>query len=224
VFSVNLFPDRAKRAYSIYSRPILSIYDVMVYGIANPLIWRCSNSILKANFEKNMGQNHLDVGVGTGFLLDKVEYAASKDDFSLSLLDMNEDCLHRTKKRLQRYNPETINHNILEPLDPSIKLFDSISVNYLIHCIPGSLKEKCEILTNLKTALTEDGVIFGATILSINNTPNLLTRCVLRFYNYIGLFNNMEDEKEALESELKNIFSNVEMNVIGNVAVFSARD
>jgi len=222
--SAKLFPDRTKRAYSIYSRKIISIYDLMVYGIANPYIWFCPNTILQANFERYMTSNHLDVGVGTGYLLNKAADAANEADFTLSLLDMNQDCLNKTELRLQRYNPSTIVHNILEPLDSSASVYESISVNYLIHCIPGSLNEKCQIISNLKAALDKNGVIFGATILGIKSAPKFHTRCVLRFYNFIGLFNNIDDDKNALERELKKIFSNVEIRVVGSVALFSARD
>jgi len=216
------FNERIERAHEFYSRRVLGIYDFMVYSFANPFVWCCPNENLLTQYKKNISANHIDVGVGTGYLLDNCNCTST--GFSLTLMDINQDCLNTTENRLRRYNPRTILQNVFEPLQPDAGKYDSIGVNYLLHCVPGTLKEKCTIISNLKSALNKDGVIFGSTILGINDTPNLTARCLMRIYNYAGIFNNLADNVCELEIELGHLFANVEIQIVGNVALFSARD
>ena len=55
-----------------YGRLGLHFYDAGVLGLSSLLLWRCPSSRVLAQYQANVSANHLDVGVGTGYFLDKV--------------------------------------------------------------------------------------------------------------------------------------------------------
>jgi len=213
---------RVVKNHWVYSRIILRVYDFMVYVVANPLIWNCPNKLLIGHFKDHTGTKHMDVGVGTGYLLKKADIGLP--GFNLTLMDSNESCLNYAENILNRYEPTIIKKDVFDSSPIIEEEFDSISVNYVLHCLPGSMKQKCSVLRNLKKSLSNKGVVFGSTILGIQDTPNLTARMLMRAYNSIGLFHNLTDELCELETELKVIFESVEITVVGNVAVFVLKD
>ena len=64
--------------------------------------------------------------------------------------------------------------------------------------------------------------MFGATILGKGINHNFLAKKLLAIYNSKKIMNNINDEKEILLNELQNRFSNVQLKVIGCVALFVA--
>ena len=63
--------DAAAAGTAAYSKPLLSIYDLWVLGFSNTFVWRCRTSIILAFYNQHVSGNHLDVGVGTGYYLDR---------------------------------------------------------------------------------------------------------------------------------------------------------
>jgi hypothetical protein len=60
--------------------------------------------------------------------------------------------------------------DIMRPLpllsaDAAPMKFDSISLFYLLHCMPGPPSAKASIFRHLKNNLSPNGVLYGATIL-----------------------------------------------------------
>ena len=94
--------DPAEAGQAIYSPAFLRAYDALVYGFNHPLLWRCSKRRLVENYEGHIGARHLDVGVGTGALLDACRFPAAEPP-RLTLLDMNPNSLATTAARLARY-------------------------------------------------------------------------------------------------------------------------
>lgn len=168
-------------------------------------------------FEEFASTNHLDVGVGTGYYL---KNHLSQIERRVGLLDLNENSLESKANAIQHFKPEVYRANVLEPLTLSCDKFDSISINYLLHCLPGSLLEKGIIFDNLKEILNEGGVLFGSTILGQGVPKNRFAEKLMNLYNKKGIFCNSKDELATLKQALEKHFSNVSIHVVGCVALF----
>src|SRR6266496_5358882 len=125
---------------AIYNRGILSVYDLGVLKLSNQWAWRCPSPLILDFYNEHISSNHLDVGVGTGYFLDKCRFPSA--DPRIALLDLNPNSLHVTAERLRRYRPSTHLANVLEPLALDLPKFDSLALNYLLHCLPGNLQHK----------------------------------------------------------------------------------
>jgi hypothetical protein len=140
------------------------------------------------------------------------------------LADLNPNSLQVAAKRLQRYHPRATIANVLKPL-PIEAEFDSIAVNYLLHCLPGNLSDKGVVLKNLKPLLSENGgVVFGTTILGAGVRQNALARILMRVYNSKGIFGNSHDRAADLERILKENFRGSIIHVVGCAAFFAGRN
>lgn len=60
----------------VYTKRILSAYDIIVLGISNRYIWKCPSSKIEQHYNTNVTSNHLDVGVGTGYFLNRCEFSS----------------------------------------------------------------------------------------------------------------------------------------------------
>lgn len=212
-------PD-AEAGQAVYTRPILSVYDIWVLGISNHFIWRCPTRRLRQLYHKYVSSEHLDVGVGTGYYLDKC--SPKKGYERLTLLDMNQNSLDKTAGRIHRYSPELFRANVLEPLTMAAKPFQSIAVNYLFHCLPGSLPEKGIILDHLAPWLAPDGLLFGATLLGKGVKHTKRAQSLMAFYNEKGIFSNLDDSLDDLHRILDDRYQNYQVEVIGCCALFVA--
>lgn len=209
-----------QKAASIYSKLTLSIYDILVLGFSNTLLWQCPTQLLLDHYNKHISLNHLDVGVGTGYFLDKCQFPRSLHNPNIHLLDLNPNSLEVTAKRINRYHPTIYEANILEPLALKLPKFDSIAINYLLHCVPGNLQTKEIVFKNLIPLLNEHGSIFGSTILGKNTKPNFFATKIMNFYNTKGIFNNLNDDYAGLEKILQKNFKTYSIKLVGCVAVF----
>ena len=210
----------AEAGAAIYTRQTLSAYDFVVLKLSNRLAWKCPSSLILDFYNDHITANHLDVGVGTGYFLDKCRFPSPTPH--IHLLDLNRNSLEATAQRLQRYQPTTHRANILEPVQLDAK-FDSIALNYLLHCLPGTMRGKGVVFTNLKPLLNPGSVIFGTTILGQGTQPNALARSLMRLYNARGVFGNAQDNLADLENHLKANFRETSTKVVGCVAFFSGR-
>lgn len=57
-------------------------------------------------------------------------------------MDLHAKSLDFAAKRISRYSPETYRQDILEPVSIDIPEFDPGRINYLLHCLPGTITEK----------------------------------------------------------------------------------
>lgn len=206
---------------AIYSRSVLSIYDIWVLGISNSFIWKCPSSRILSLFNQHVSANHLDVGVGTGYFLDRCKFPAANP--RVALMDLNENSLHAAAARISRYKPEIYKHNVLEPVTQSIASFDSISVNYLFHCLPGPLSQKGVLLDYLHPLLNENGVLFGSTILQGDVKRGYPARKLMGVYNKKGIFSNTQDDLQSLQQSLSKRYREFGVEVQGCVALFWGR-
>ncbi|MBM3544633.1 MAG: class I SAM-dependent methyltransferase [Alphaproteobacteria bacterium] len=207
------------RAHAVYTPLNLYFYDLLVHGLSNHLAWRCPTRRLSALYEANLSGNHLEAGVGTGFFLD---HTGEGRIGRLVLLDINRHCLDCAARRLARFNPTLVQANLLAPIATSLAPFDSVSLTYVLHCLPGRMHEKLATLDYLRPLMNEKAVLYGATILGRGITPNLAARRLLALYNAKGVFNNYEDDLESLTAGLRQRFGHVAIETQGCVALFRA--
>ena len=163
--------------------------------------------------------NHLEAGVGTGYFLDKTADARVS---RLVLLDINRHCLERAARRLARFKPELYQVDLLAPIDLGLAPFMSVGLTYVLHCLPGRMREKLVAIDHLRPLLGKGAVLFGATILGLGIAPNRAARALLDLYNAKGVFNNRADDLTALRHGLQQRFDEVDVECEGCVALFRA--
>ncbi|WP_018504963.1 class I SAM-dependent methyltransferase [Parafrankia discariae] len=205
-----------------YNRWVLAAYDIGVLGISNRFVWRCPTERLRRLYDGHASARHLDIGVGTGYYLDKARWPTPNP--AVTLVDLNENALRTASTRIRRFAPRTAVHNALEPVGelPGAP-FDSVGVNYLLHCMPGDLEIKTgQLLTSIRPAMSPQAVLFGSTILATAAKLSRPARTLLAFYNRKGVFHNVDDHAEALDRALGAAFANHRVELIGGVATFVA--
>jgi 2-polyprenyl-3-methyl-5-hydroxy-6-metoxy-1,4-benzoquinol methylase len=213
--------EQVQAGQAAYTQSALAVYDILVLGISNRYVWKCPSARIKAHYDRHISANHLDVGVGTGYFLDRCKFPPETP--RVALMDLNPNTLDFASKRISRYIPEIYTHNIFDSISTNIRQFDSVGVNYLLHCLPGSISEKAVVFDNLKALMTRNAVIFGSTILQGMAPRNWAAKRLMRLYNKKRIFSNTADDLESLEEALNQRFDNVEVELIGCVALFSGR-
>lgn len=210
-----------------YNPALLWWYDFWVHWVSALFAWKCSSrGILLPFFQANIGERHCDVGVGTGYYLHAIrERRPAWPEQNLTLIDFHMRCLRKAANRVGvPEKTECILANILEPinLEPP-QQFDSISLMYVLHCLPGNSRDKACVFGNLKPLLKDDGTLFGSTLLCRGVRQNWFSWFLQRVYNSIDMFQNREDYAEDFVEALKNEFEEVETVIIGTVLMFKAR-
>lgn len=206
----------------VYTPFTLKLYDWWVLGVSNQFAWKCSTSeYLLPHFLEHLDKNHLDIGVGTGYYL---TYAP--DGGLISLMDLNEASLNAASTRVGDTRIQSkISHDVFDPYPKALhNQFDSISMFYLLHCLPGDIRTKGCVIRNAAEALTDNGVLYGATILGDGVVHNAFGKKLMQIYNNKGIFSNTNDSEEGLTQILSEHFGNVKISVKGTVAIFSASE
>ncbi len=212
---------RSAAGASIYSKPVLALYDVTVLGFSNTFIWTCPTRLIVEHYNKHISNRHLDVGVGTGYFLDLCTFPTPTP--FLTLMDLNPNSLAAAARRVRRYQPTTLLADVTAPVRASMAPFDSIGIGYLLHCLPGPMHHKAAAIGHLAALLNPGGMLFGTTILGQGVRHGPLARIALRHYNQHGVFSNMDDSAQTLTDTLTRHFGAVSVHVVGCVAFFSAR-
>lgn len=207
---------------AIYNPRTLQIYDLVVLRLSNPLIWRCPTARILDLYDRHAGVAHCDVGVGTGWYLDRCRFPTPAP--RIGLMDLNTDSLVFAADRIARYRPETYRVDVLADPVTGLAPFDSIGMTYLLHCLPGDIAAKATAFDTLRPCLADDGVVFGATILSGGVPTTAAARALMRVYNRKGVFSNEADTLPDLRAALNRRFRSVEITVVGCVALFVARE
>jgi len=198
----------------------LRYYDWFLEFACNR-VWRCPIDRTLELYQRHLSSNHLEVGVGTGFFLDRLRFPSPEP--RLALLDPNPQCLRHTRARLARYAPEVYRADALAPIKLGARGFDSIAINYVLHCMPGALPEKGVAFANLKPLLNPGGVLFGSTVLRQGVPCDLRARAFMRLFNARRVFCNLQDSLAGLREALQKSFRQMQIDVIGCVAQFSCR-
>ena len=165
--------------------------------------------------------NHLDVGVGTGYFLDRCRFSSNAP--RVALMDLNQNALDFASHRIARYAPETYVRNVLEPIPIDAAKFDSVGINYLLHCLPGTIESKSVSFDHLKALMNSGAVIFGSTLLQGGVARSWPAKRLMDFYNSKGIFSNESDDIDGLQRALGQRFRSVSIEIVGCAALFSGR-
>ena len=63
--------DPAYKGQADYSPLLLKLYDPIVIGFVAWLVWRCPADPILDGYRRLIRDNHLDIGPGTGYCIDK---------------------------------------------------------------------------------------------------------------------------------------------------------
>ncbi|OLT10698.1 hypothetical protein BJF79_25705 [Actinomadura sp. CNU-125] len=195
------------------------VYDPLVIRFQNRVTWRCPSKIIRALYQGNVSGLHLDVGPGTGWYLRKCRFPDANP--RIYLLDVNSDALHRAAARIAHHHPQCIRADLLKPLTLRPGQFDSIALAHVLHCLPGSIPEKAQVLDRLAPLLRPGGTLFGSTILSRGVPQTRLSRSQLDYMNKMGVFSNEDDSLEDLKDALDQRFSDYLLRTRGSIALFA---
>ena len=183
---MNVSEEQVRAGQAAYTKGNLRLYDFIVLGLTNHLIWNCPTKRLVQQYDIHITANHLDVGVGTGYFLDQCRFPSHTPRVALS--DINRNSLDFAAQRIARHSPETYLRNVLEPVSIDAAKFDSVGINYLLHCLPGTIAAKSVILDHLKALMNPNAVLFGSTLLQGGVSRSWLARRLMAFYNKKGIF------------------------------------
>jgi ubiquinone/menaquinone biosynthesis C-methylase UbiE len=216
-------PLSTESGAAAYSPTVLKLYNFAVLGLSNRFVWQCpTKTVLLPFYKEHLGLKHLDVGVGTGFY---IAHAGLTKSHQVGLLDLNENSLRAAAAQVKQAEVRTFLRDVMQPCsEPADTGYDSISLFYLLHCLPGTMDDKETAIANLKRYLSKDGVLYGATILGDEAAHNPIGRVLLKLYNNKGVFHNIADTLEGLETMLRRQFKNVQVQQHNKVALFTARN
>lgn len=213
---------KVKRSVQVYDTSFLNGYDIWVHGFCNKYAWKCPTERLIEQYRDLTSRNHLEVGVGTGFLLDKASLDPAER--RIGIMDFSRNCLDYSSRRLKRYDPELYHHDILKAFPENYaRKFDSIGINYVLHCVPGDFSSKGEAFGNLKSLLSPGGVLFGSTLLGAGVKRTAIACALMWGYSKFDIFSNNADSEYALRKSLSQHFKDVRIETVGCCALFEAR-
>lgn len=209
------------RSATGYSGLILELYDFLILKLSSVLIWRCRTAKLIQLYRSNVSRQHLEVGVGTGYLLNRAVFPSHW--VQLHILDCNLKVLQHAYYRLARYNPTPVLCDLMSSDWPAFPKQQSIGMNYVWHALEGSSAERAKVFGKLAARLTPTGVLFGSSVVGINPKMPSLTQKVSRHWLRLGLFNNQGDHPDVLRSILCEYFEEVSVSQEGQVMLFVAK-
>jgi ubiquinone/menaquinone biosynthesis C-methylase UbiE len=213
-------PDDVAAGAAAYTPRLLRFYDAAVLSFSARVLWRCPTERVLALYNRHAGARHIDIGVGTGYLLDHCAWPVARPQ--ITLVDLNTAALAYAARRIARYAPDTIRASVLDELPLASHAYDSIGCAYLLHCVPGGMQRKAAALGQLGRLLVTDGTLFGATILGTADLHTPWSRAVTTLYNRKRLFANADDDVDTLRNGLEANFGSYELQVVGAVALFAA--
>ena len=210
--------DPSYKGQAGYNPLLLAIYDVWVLKFMAPAVWKTPIPPVVALYRRHLGSRHLDVGPGTGYFIQKAGPPAGTE---ITLLDPNPHVLKHASRRLASMAPVTVEADVMKPL-PVDGPFDSAALSFVLHCLRGPMTNKATAVRNIADVLTSDGVLFGGTVLGLKESHTRPARAFLRAVNKKGDFDNLEDTADGLRGILDASFRNVEVEIAGSAALFSA--
>ena len=194
-------------------------YDRYVNEINCEKVWKCSQKHIIDNYRKNIDEKHLEIGPGTGYFLKKENLGV---DFNkLTLVDVNTEILDYSKNNLQCEcsDIDVVSHNLFTCKIPEGVDFNSVGINYVLHCVPGNLQTK---LDNLICNLGDNKYnLFGASVICDPLHMNVIAEYELIFLNAFGIFHNNNDTYEELDQYLNKTGLNFTLEKQGYVAIFN---
>ena len=211
-------PPASIRAYS----PVgLRLYDALVMGVFARRIWRCSAERLVEHYRALATTNHVDIGVGTGYCLDRCGVRFERR--RLTLVDLQGNCLEHAARRLARFDPRCFRRDVLRPLNGiDGPAFGSVALGGVLHCLAGDLAAKVAVLDNIAPLVAGGTRIFGYTLVSDDVLLRAPTRLVHRLLNRARVIDNARDRVADLHAALTARYADCRVDLVGCMALFSA--
>lgn len=216
--------SKLPRGAASYQGWRLAIYDFWVLNIVSTYAWRCpTRTRLLPLFHNNIRKSHLDIGVGSGYYLEHADIPAGT---LLVLCDLSPTALEAATARVPGHVElgGPLLADVLQPL-PIADRFDSASMYFLLHCLPGPVQRKTVVFDHIRQRLNPDGVLTGATVLGPRKggvTDNLFARVIRRLCVWDGIMDNNSDDRDTLVAALHKNFEFVEAEVVGTVLIWKA--
>ena len=211
-----------------YTRLGLHVYDPLIVNLVAPRVWDCSPEVLVEHYRAHVTFNHADIGVGTGFFLDRCGLgdspAPNSSSIRLALIDLQANCLTHAARRLARYRPQTYVRDALRFfvgfVGGSFVLF---ALGGILHCLAGEQRDKCRVLDSNAPLGRAGTKLFGYTLVS-DEVPRFARRRVVhRVLNQLRVVDNSNDRLADLHTELRARFVDCRVEAVGCMALFSAR-
>jgi hypothetical protein len=202
-----------------YSRLGLHLYDPLIVGVLARYVWDCPAEAFIEHYRRHVSNNHADIGVGTGYCLDRCGFKDPNP--RIALIDLQPNCLEFTARRLARYRPQTHLHDALQPLH-GVRPFDSIALGGILHCLPGDMPQKARVFDALRPICNARAKIFGFTLVNNAIAERLSRRAAYRTLNLLRVVNCVDDDVDALRRALASRFAHSNVELIGCFAFFSA--
>lgn len=202
-----------------YTRFGLHLYDPLIVGLLARYVWDCPAEAFIEHYRQHISTNHADIGVGTGYCLDRCNF--DRPDPRIALIDLQPNCLEFTARRLARYRPEIHLHDARLPLR-GVRPFDSIALGGILHCLPGDMHHKADVFDALRPICKPGATIFGFTLVNDAVADRISRRAAYRALNLLRVVNCMHDAAGALRSALASRFAHSQVEMVGCFAFFSA--
>lgn len=210
-----------RHSIKAYTRLGLHMYDPLIVNLVAPRVWGCDPDILVDHYREHVTSNHADIGVGTGFFLDRCGFPSATP--RLALIDLQPNCLAHTARRLARYRPVTYLRDVLSPVDqiPGGP-FDSIALPGIIHCLAGDLPLKSRVFDNIAPLTRLGTKIFGYTLVYDGVPLSASRRLIHPLLNCLRVIDNANDRLADLRDALTTRFIDCNVDLVGCMALFSA--
>ena len=75
-----------RKGTAVYTPLALALYDLAVLGFSNSFIWQCASHVLLDFYNQHISVQHLDIGVGTGYFLDRCRFPSTA--LKIALFDL----------------------------------------------------------------------------------------------------------------------------------------
>ena len=209
------------RSATGYSDSILELYDFLVLNLSSALVWRCRTSQLVNLYRTHVSRRHLEVGVGTGYLLKHAFFPSHW--VLLHILDCNPQVLKHAYHRLSRHSPVPVLCDLMSVDWPALPKQHSIGMNYVWHALEGDLQARGAVFGRLAKCLVPTGVLFGSSVVGLHGDMSRLGQFFSQHWLSLGLFNNTGDNPDNLRLILQHYFTEVTVWQEGQVMFFVAK-
>lgn len=204
----------------IYTKAALHMYDAVVMGLLARHVWGCPPDLFVEHYRKHVTSNHADIGVGTGYCLDRCGFDAT--DPRLVLIDLQPNCLQYAAERLARYHPQVLVRDVLQPMPNLSRRFDSVALGGVLHCLPGDMPHKARAFDMLRSLTHPGSKIFGYSLVADAARRRWRSDVALQLLNRMRVVDNAADRAGDLARELSSRFAQCNVEQVGHMAFFSA--
>ena len=96
-----------------------------------------------------------------------------------------------------------------------------MGINYVLHCVPGKLEDKFDILFN--NIPNTNYNLFGATVVNDLDKQTKLSKLEINYLNKFKIFNNLDDYSFNIIKYFNYKNLDYQTEIYGNVLVFSIK-